>query len=180
MDLQAAFSARYGRASVGTRFTEMKSGHSYCVCLSKSEIDLVCKCYGRMSMLVLVSLWWAPLARMVRGEVLQIREKGYITAAKANDLSDVVIIFRHAILNVMSPVVAYESKAYSESVRAELSDTTLLAAWKDVFSDTLPACEDKMLKTVDVGTGPGFFPIVLGQMGYPCIGAGLYVSHPVK
>ena len=90
-------------------------------------------------MLVLVSLWWAPLARMVRGEVLQIREKGYITAAKANGLSDVVIIFRHAILNVMSPVVAYESKTYSESVRAELSDTTLLAAWKDVFSDTLPA-----------------------------------------
>ena len=131
-------------------------------------------------MLVLVSLWWAPLACMVRGEVLQIREKGYITAAKANGLSDVVIIFRHAILNVMSPVVAYESKAYSESVRAELSDTTLLAAWKDVFSDTLPACEDKMLKTVDVGTGPGFFPIVLGQMGYPCIGAGLYVSHLVK
>ena len=104
----------------------------------------------------------------------------YITAAKANGLSDVVIIFRHAILNVMSPVVAYESKAYSESVRAELSDTTLLAAWKDVFSDALPACEDKMLKTVDVGTGPGFFSIVLGQMGYPCIGAGLYVSHPVK
>ena len=131
-------------------------------------------------MLVLVSLWWALLARMVRGEVLQIREKGYITAAKANGLSDVVIIFRHAILNVMSPVVAYESKTYSESVRAELSDTTLLAAWKDVFSDTLPACEDKMLKTVDVGTGLGFFPIVLGQMGYPCIGAGVYVSHPVK
>ena len=180
MDLQAAFSARLGRASVGTGFTEMKSGHSYCVCLSKSEIDLVCKCYGRMSMLVLVSLWWAPLARMVRGEVLQIREKGYITPAKANGLSDAEIIFRHAILNVMSPVVAYESKAYSESVRAELSDTTLLAAWKDVFSDTLPACEDKMLKTVDVGTGPRFFPIVLGQMGYPCIGAGLYVSHPVK
>ena len=46
-------------------------------------------------MLVLVSLWWAPLARMVRGEVLQIREEGYITAAKANGLSDVVIIFRH-------------------------------------------------------------------------------------
>ena len=57
-------------------------------------------------MLVLVSLWWAPLARMVRGEVLQIREEGYITAANANGLSDVVIIFRHAILNVMSPVVA--------------------------------------------------------------------------
>ena len=58
-------------------------------------------------MLVLVSLWWAPLARMVRGEVLQIREKGYITAAKANGLSDTEIIFRHVILNVMSPVVVY-------------------------------------------------------------------------
>lgn len=44
----------------------------------------------------------------------------------------------------MSPVAAYESKAYSESVWAELSDTTLLAAWKDVFSDTLPACEDTL------------------------------------
>ena len=73
----------------------------------------------------------------------------------------------------MSPVAAYESKAYSESVWAELSDTTLLAAWKDVFSDTL-------LKTVDVGTGLGSFPIVLGQMGYPCIGAGLYVSRFTK
>ena len=51
MDLQAAFSARLGQASVGTGSTEMKSGHSYCVCLSKSEIDLVCKCYGRMSIL---------------------------------------------------------------------------------------------------------------------------------
>lgn len=80
----------------------------------------------------------------------------------------------------MSPVAAYESKAYSESAWAELSDTTLLAAWKDVFSDTLLACEDKMLKTVDVGTGPGSFPIVLGQMGYPCIGAGLYVSRFTK
>lgn len=58
-------------------------------------------------MLVLVSLWWAPLARMVRGEVLQIREKGYITAAKANGLSDTEIIFRHVILNVMPPVVVY-------------------------------------------------------------------------
>ena len=80
----------------------------------------------------------------------------------------------------MSPVAAYESKAYSESVWAELYDTTLLAAWKDVFSDTLPACEDKMLKTVDVGTGLGSFSIVLGQMGYPCIGAGLYVSRFTK
>ena len=37
-----------------------------------------------------------------------------------------------------------------------------------------------MLKTVDVGTGLGSFPIVLGQMGYPCIGAGLYVSRFTK
>ena len=34
-------------------------------------------------MLVLVSLWWAPLARMVRGEVLQIREKGLYYGCKS-------------------------------------------------------------------------------------------------
>lgn len=58
-------------------------------------------------MLVLVTLWWAPLARMVRGEVLQIREKEFITAAKACGLSNTKIILKHVLLNIVPPVVTY-------------------------------------------------------------------------
>ena len=103
-------------------------------------------------------------------------------------------IVRHALRNAVLPCMTLIATNLSGLIcgsfaiechrllpmNQELSDTTLLAAWKDVFSDTLPACEDKMLKPVDVGTGLGSFPIVLGQMGYPCIGAGLDVSRFTK
>ena len=58
-------------------------------------------------MLVLVTLWWAPLARMVRGEVLQIKEKEFVTAARCSGLSDTKIVFRHVLLNIVPPVVVY-------------------------------------------------------------------------
>ena len=58
-------------------------------------------------MLVLVSLWWAPLARMVRGEVLHIKEKEFVMAAKAAGSSDFQIMVRHILPNIISPVIVY-------------------------------------------------------------------------
>lgn len=58
-------------------------------------------------MLVLVSLWWAPLARMVRGEVLQIKEKEYVLAAKAAGSSNLQIMIHHILPNIISPVIVY-------------------------------------------------------------------------
>lgn len=55
--------------------------------------------------LVLVSLWWAPFARVIRGAVLNIKEKDFVMAAEAAGTSKFQIIVKHILLNVGSPII---------------------------------------------------------------------------
>ncbi len=48
---------------------------------------------------------WMGIARLVRAEVLSIRERDYIMAARALGASDSRIIFRHVFPNAMSPLL---------------------------------------------------------------------------
>jgi peptide/nickel transport system permease protein len=48
---------------------------------------------------------WPSTARIVRGEVLSVREREFIQAARALGLSAPRIIFRHILPNVMGPVI---------------------------------------------------------------------------
>jgi peptide/nickel transport system permease protein len=48
---------------------------------------------------------WTSLARMVRGEVMRIRQLEYMEAASAMGLSDGRIIVRHVLPNVLTPVL---------------------------------------------------------------------------
>jgi peptide/nickel transport system permease protein len=48
---------------------------------------------------------WMGVARLVRAEVLSIREREYIMAARAMGASDVRIIFRHIFPNALSSVL---------------------------------------------------------------------------
>lgn len=56
-------------------------------------------------MLVLVSLWWAPFARVIRGAVLKIKEQDFIMAAEAAGTSKLKIIVKHILLNTASPII---------------------------------------------------------------------------
>lgn len=56
-------------------------------------------------MLVLVSLWWAPFARVIRGAVLKIKEKDFVMAAEAAGTSKFQIIVKHILLNAASPII---------------------------------------------------------------------------
>jgi peptide/nickel transport system permease protein len=47
---------------------------------------------------------WPDIARLVRGEVLRIRQLDYVQAARALGLSDLRIIARHVLPNAMGPV----------------------------------------------------------------------------
>jgi oligopeptide transport system permease protein len=49
---------------------------------------------------------WINMARIVRGQVLQIKELDYILAAKAIGASRSRILFRHLIPNAMGPIIA--------------------------------------------------------------------------
>lgn len=49
--------------------------------------------------------FWPPLARLVRSQVLSVREKEYVEAARSIGVKDNSIIFRHILPNVLSPVI---------------------------------------------------------------------------
>ena len=61
------------------------------------------------AMIAIIITWWPWYARLVRGQVLSIREMLYIEAAKALGLSRTRIIFRHILPNCLSPVIVQMS-----------------------------------------------------------------------
>lgn len=54
--------------------------------------------------LALVIAWWPAYARLVRGQVMMIRESTYVEAARAIGAKDGRILFRHVIPNSLSPM----------------------------------------------------------------------------
>jgi peptide/nickel transport system permease protein len=54
--------------------------------------------------LLLAALLWMPLARIVRGATLELREKEYVHAARALGASDPWIILRHVLPNAVGSV----------------------------------------------------------------------------
>lgn len=56
-------------------------------------------------MLAFVSVWWAGYARMVRGLVMQTKEKDFVTAAVACGTPYFQILTRHILPNVISPII---------------------------------------------------------------------------
>lgn len=73
-----------------------------------------------MFVAVVIGLFlWAPLARVVRGEVFSIREKEFIEAAAALGASNTRIIFRHLIPNVMSSVIVYATLTVATAILVE-------------------------------------------------------------
>ena len=56
-------------------------------------------------LLALGVVGWAGYARLVRGQVLSVKENDYIEAVRATGAGDVRIIFRHVLPNVLSPII---------------------------------------------------------------------------
>lgn len=50
---------------------------------------------------------WGQFARLVRGQVLSLRELDYVTAAHAVGASRWRIMFRHVLPNILGPVIVY-------------------------------------------------------------------------
>jgi peptide/nickel transport system permease protein len=56
-------------------------------------------------MLSLIIVWWPPYARLVRGQVLSIRENTYVEAAKAVGVKKTRVLFRHILPNSYAPLL---------------------------------------------------------------------------
>lgn len=62
---------------------------------------------------------WVDVARLVRGQVLSIREKEYIEAARAVGNSDVRIISKHILPNIISPVIVLAASNFASAILVE-------------------------------------------------------------
>lgn len=63
---------------------------------------------------------WVGLCRYVRAEVLKIRDRDYVSAARALGVSDSVILFRHILPNVFHLILIDFSLSLSAFVQAEV------------------------------------------------------------
>ncbi|RLE55875.1 MAG: D,D-dipeptide ABC transporter permease [Thermoprotei archaeon] len=57
------------------------------------------------AMAAIALVWWPPYVRVVRGQVLQIKESLFVEAAKALGLNPLKIMFRHILPNALTPVI---------------------------------------------------------------------------
>jgi peptide/nickel transport system permease protein len=59
------------------------------------------------SIIAVFATWWPYYVRLVRGEVLAIKHQPYVTAARAAGVSEVRILFRHVVRNLLEPITVY-------------------------------------------------------------------------
>ena len=50
---------------------------------------------------------WLTMARVVRGQILSLKNQEFVLAAKATGVSTPAIIFRHLVPNALGPVIVY-------------------------------------------------------------------------
>ncbi len=62
---------------------------------------------------------WAAPSRLVRGQVLSIKEAAYVEAARACGASDSLIIFRHIIPNSLAPVIVMATLGVAGAILTE-------------------------------------------------------------
>ena len=62
---------------------------------------------------------WVEVARVVRGEVMSVKEQQYITAARALGFSDFRIIFKHILPNIIAPVIVISAANFAAAILIE-------------------------------------------------------------
>jgi peptide/nickel transport system permease protein len=72
-------------------------------------------------MLVLGLFGWPPVARLVRGQVLQLRTLDYVTAARGLGAAEGYIVLRHILPNVIGPLTVAGTLGIAAAILAEAS-----------------------------------------------------------
>jgi peptide/nickel transport system permease protein len=75
---------------------------------------------GLTNVMIAVGLgYWGGYTRVVRGQVLSLRERDYITAAYAIGASDLRIMFRHILPNIIAPVIVMSTMMMADAILIE-------------------------------------------------------------
>ncbi len=75
---------------------------------------------GFLQIFVAIGLtMWVSAARLIRGQVMVLREMEYITAARALGVSDLRIIFRHILPNIAGPIMVVAASNFATAILVE-------------------------------------------------------------
>jgi ABC-type dipeptide/oligopeptide/nickel transport system permease subunit len=87
---------------------------------------------------------WPYMARIIRGQVLSIREKEYVEAARSLGASDTRIIFRHILPNLVAPIIVYTTLLIPTNILFEAALSFLgvgvqppTASWGAMIADAI-------------------------------------------
>ncbi len=64
-------------------------------------------------------VWWTDVARLIRGEILRVKELDYVHAARAQGAGTARIIFHHVLPNAISPVLVSATFALASAILVE-------------------------------------------------------------
>ena len=98
---------------------------------------------GILNLVIALSLGgWVGYARLVRGQVLAAREREFVEAARALGASDLRIITRHILPNIVQPVVVQAAIGMAGAILAEATMSFLglgvpppTASWGTMLND---------------------------------------------
>ena len=71
--------------------------------------------------LVIGIVYWTPMTRVIHGEVLSIREKEFVDAARLTGCTNRRILFRHILPHLVAPIIVYTSLGIATTILFEAS-----------------------------------------------------------
>ncbi|MGK5092929.1 ABC transporter permease [Deltaproteobacteria bacterium TL4] len=108
--------------------------------------------------IALAALGWVGYTRLVRGQVLSVKEEEYILAAKTSGISDWRVMFVHILPNIMAPVIVQTTFSLAGTIISESSLSFLglgvppgTPSWGSMLSDG----KNVLLEAPHVSVFPG-------------------------
>lgn len=118
---------------------------------------------------------WMPVSRIVRGEILSLKERDFIRAARALGARTSRIILRHLLPNAVGPVIVTAALMIGDTILLETALSFLglgvqppTASWGSIINQG----RDTLLSAWWISTFPGL-AIVITVVGYNLMGDGL-------
>ncbi|OLE53033.1 MAG: peptide ABC transporter permease [Acidobacteria bacterium 13_1_20CM_3_53_8] len=99
---------------------------------------------GQLALLFIAlgAVSWLTMARIVRGQIISLKNQEFVLAAKATGVSTTKIIFRHLVPNTLGPVIVYATLTIPSVMLTEaflsflgLGVQAPLASWGSLSSD---------------------------------------------
>jgi oligopeptide transport system permease protein len=99
---------------------------------------------GQLTLLFIAlgSVSWLTMARIVRGQILSLKNQEFVLAARATGVSVLRIIFRHLVPNTLGPVIVYATLTIPQIMLTEAFLSFLgfgvqapLASWGSLAAD---------------------------------------------